>query len=182
MNPEIRNLVGGILLQNGSHVTAGSLMTFRWSDWREDLSEANVHVFGSFRSPQSAGIWTETTDGIHAAIWACLMCAGRMASYQYKFRFHSGGKAADIKIRLNPCICFPCIPAWFTVPDWVTEQKMIEHEDSIKGDHWIRLSSRFGSDFTFYYNLLAVVDPDGRPTRKNDFIEMIAPSQVFMTF
>merc|ERR1712083_1144100 len=125
----------------------------------------------------TSGTWTEPAG---SPLWLVLMFLGRAANYVYEVKFSEDFQRADIAIKGNPfvlcCCCFPCCPSWFTVP--CTEQYMIQSDDSIKGDHWLRYRGSCFKEAKFYYDLKAVYDASENPTRFEGLVAEKAPAQV----
>jgi hypothetical protein len=177
--PEVSNLASGVLLQNGSHTTAGSLHTFKWGKWDKATRSFIIDVFGGINMPQTTGTWTEPAG---SCLWMFFMFLARTASYRYDVTFSEDYQRADIKVRGNLCCCVPCLPVWFTCPGWVTTQYMIQSEGSIKGDKWDRYSGNCCKEPKYYYDLVVAYDGSGTPTRFGDLVPDVAPAQVMMTF
>ena len=172
-------LLSGVSLQDGSHITAGSLQTLRWGKWDGATRTVSTNVFGGFFAKGDAGKWTQ--PAVKCTLYI-LMFLARTASFQYVITFSEDFQSAVIKIRSNCLCCLPCLPPWFTFPDCCTTQTMIQSDDSIKGDHWLRMSGCCGAEPTFFYNLFVVYDSSGTPTRFADRVPAESPAQLMMTF
>ncbi|CAE7792099.1 unnamed protein product [Symbiodinium sp. CCMP2456] len=157
----IRNLAG-VTLQSGSHLTAGSLKTLRWSQFDAETRILATNGFGGWKQPWNTGVWTEPAGD---PLWCFLLFLARVANFTYEFRFSEDFQRADIVPRGNPtvfcCCCCPCIPAWLELPGCLTRNYMVQADSSIKGDHWERFQGNCCQTPTFYYDIHAVYDPDG---------------------
>merc|ERR1712061_671598 len=101
--------------------------------------------------------------------WSFLMNLARTANYTYGIEFSEDFQRAELKIKGNIaifcCCCCPCIPAWYTFPQWMCNQYMVQADGSVEGDHWIRYRGICCQDAEYYYDLKTVYTPDGEPTR-----------------
>jgi len=179
--------LAGITLQYGDHTTAGSLETLKWGEWDPEKRTLKLTVFGGFYSKWSTGFWTEPTAPLwRSALWCFLMNLARNQNYTYLFEFAEDYRSANIKISGNPlflcCVCCPCIPAWFTIPDCCTKQVLEQADDSKDGTHWIRKNASCGGTPEFYYDLYTVWNFDGSPTKEVDRILEKTNQQVMVTF
>ncbi|CAE7450637.1 unnamed protein product [Symbiodinium microadriaticum] len=177
----IRNLAG-VTLQSGSHATAGSLEILRWGKFDAETRTLTATGFGGFKQPWYTGSWTEPAGD---PIWCFLMWLARVGNATYEFRFSEDFQRADIIPRGNLgvfcCCCCPCIPPWFAIPACLTRNFMVQADSSIKGDHWERFQGNCNQTPTFYYDIYAVYDPEGKETRWSQLAREQAPAQVMMT-
>jgi len=177
--PDLNTVVSGVSLQKGEHITAGSLQTMRAGRWDAATRTVTTDVFGGFWMRENTGTWTEPAGSI---LWYSLMFLARAASYRYDVVFSEDLQSADIWIKCNPLFCVPCLPPCCTVPRCISKQTMVQSDDSIKGDHWLRMSGSFGKEPTFFYDLFVVYDSSGTPTRFADQVPASAPAQVQISF
>ena len=177
----IRNLAG-VTLQAGSHLTAGSLEILRWGKFDAEARTLTATGFGGFKQPWYTGSWTEPAGD---PIWCFLMWLARVGNATYEFRFSEDFQRADIipqgNLGVFCCCCCPCIPPWFELPACLTRNFMVQADSSIKGDHWERFQGNCNQTPTFYYDIYAVYDPEGKETRWSQLAREQAPAQVMMT-
>lgn len=151
----------GVTLQSGSHATAGSLETLRWGDYDAATRTLRTTGFGGWYQPYNTGNAT------------------------YEFKFSEDFQRADIIGRGNLlvfcCCCCPCIPPWFSLPECLIKNYMVQADSSVRGDHFERYSGFCGQEPRYYYDLLAVYTIDGQGTRWTRLVDELAPAQVMMT-
>mmetsp|Transcript_23863 Transcript_23863/g.53743 ORF Transcript_23863/g.53743 Transcript_23863/m.53743 type:complete len:259 (-) Transcript_23863:63-839(-) len=173
----------GITLQAGDHVTGGTLENLRFGDYDPATRTLLVAIFGGWRQTYNTGIWSEPAGD---PIFAFLMWLARVGNATYEIKFSEDFQQASIVPRGNLgifcCCCCPCIPAWFPVPTWLLAYTIVQADDSVKGDHWERFMSSFGSEPRFYYDIYTVYTQDGAETRWTNEVSKWAPAQVMLSF
>ncbi|CAE8629867.1 unnamed protein product [Polarella glacialis] len=178
--PQLRGLAG-VTVQDGDHVTKGSLQTLKWADFDPQTRVATKPVFGGFGwKDGTAGLWSEGAS--KSCLRGVVFNLGRSCNYTYKFTFAEDYLSADIDAMANltgPCC--PCVPAWFTLPRFLSHFTMKQDLGSTDGTEWTRYSSKFGGEPTFSYKLLEVYQPDGTPGRHFERLK-IADPDVLVTF
>lgn len=171
----------GVTLQSGSHATAGSLETLRWGDYDAATRTLRTTGFGGWYQPYNTGTWTEPIN----PIWCFLLTLGRIGNATYEFKFSEDFQRADIIGRGNLlvfcCCCCPCIPPWFSLPECLIKNYMVQADSSVRGDHFECYSGFCGQEPRYYYDLLAVYTIDGQGTRWTRLVDELAPAQVMMT-
>jgi hypothetical protein len=180
--PQLRGL-GGVLLQDGTHTTAGTLLTLKYGDYDPEKRELTVSVYGGFQQASTTGNWTEDVN----LIWCCLMNLARSANYSYIMTFTPDYKQATIDISGNLCCCIPCLPRWTTVPRSIVAFSMVQDMPpgplaKVNGTIWSRRTSIFGGEPQDYYKLVTVVNSDGSKGPYFDRLAEVAPQYSMTTY
>ena len=88
-----------------------------------------------------------------------------------RFHFSEDFKEAEIISKGNPlvfcCICLPCVPAWLTLPSWITRNTMVQAETSVNGDEW----NRYRSGPQGLRDRLEIIESMGNMIRHNKYKE-----------
>eukprot|EP00930_Biecheleria_cincta_P062604 TRINITY_DN48061_c0_g1_i1.p1 TRINITY_DN48061_c0_g1~~TRINITY_DN48061_c0_g1_i1.p1 ORF type:complete len:288 (+),score=45.14 TRINITY_DN48061_c0_g1_i1:77-865(+) len=178
--PELKGLAG-LMIQDGDHVTAGSLTFLKYAKWDAETRIAYMPVFSGFGwwHGGTTGLWTEPAY----TAWCCIMNVARLANYTYRFSFSEDYMHGDIDVLVNPCCCCGCVclPAWFTLPRCLNHFTFEQDLGSKDGTEWTRYNAKCMGEAKPYYKLLQVWQPDGRQGKHFDRLQ-IAPQQVMITY
>lgn len=178
--PELHGLAG-LMIQDGDHITAGSLTSMKYAKWDAGKRVAYMPVYSGF------GWWHGGTTGLWAepayTAWCCIMNGARLGNFTYKFSFSEDYMHGDIDALLNPCCCCGCVclPAWFRVPRCLNHFTFEQDLGSRNGTEWTRYNAQCMGEAKPYYKLLQVWQPDGQQGKHFDRLQ-IAPKQVMLSY
>mmetsp|Transcript_4858 Transcript_4858/g.14118 ORF Transcript_4858/g.14118 Transcript_4858/m.14118 type:complete len:237 (-) Transcript_4858:81-791(-) len=178
--PQLRGLAG-LTVQDGDHITAGSLQTLKYAPYDPEARVLYMPVYGGFGwwHGGTTGLWTEPAN----CVWGFLMTAARLSNYTYKFTFSEDYLHVDIDIMTNMfgVVGCACLPAWCTVPRCITHFTAEQDLGSADGTEWSRYNAACCGKPRFYYKLREVWQADGAPGRFHDRLSIV-PQQVMLSY
>ncbi|CAJ1409488.1 unnamed protein product [Effrenium voratum] len=169
--PQLKGLAG-LLVQDGDHITGGSLFTLKYAKWDPEKRTAIVPVDGGacWWFSGTAGLWTATA---YSPLFCVLANGARCSNFTYNFSFSEDFLFGNIDISVNPCLCLPWLPPWLTVPRCIQSFTMKQDNGSMDGTDWSRYNSTLGCPAQFYYKLREVWDVDGNPGKFFERLEIV---------
>lgn len=184
--PELRGL-GGLLLQDGGQnlcwLSYGSLFTLKFSTFDKAALTLRTQVIGG-SAPGGTGTWAEHlnpcfSDNCEPCFINCL----RLASLSYDINFSEDMRSAQINIKMNPCVCVPCLPSWCTLPLWLAKFTMAQAPGTEGGVRWQRESTICCcvSGPCCAYDIVQVLSPEAEAGPYHERLEQVAPKQLFVS-
>jgi len=177
--PQLRGLAG-LTVQDGTHITGGSLQTLKYAKWNPEERSAYMPVFSGscWCYGGTTGVWAENAA---YGIAAWIINFARLGNYSYKFIFSEDFLSGDIDIWMNLCICCPMLPPWFKLPRCLVHFTFKQDNGSEDGTDWSRYNATCGGAPQFYYKLREVWDADGNPGKFFDRLEIV-PQQLMVSY
>ena len=173
----IRQLAG-VMIESKGVPLAGSVFTKRWMDFDKEARYGEIKTYGGAGHQYSASQWSAGSS----FLWYIGAWCDRLSNQSYGFQFSDDWRSASMVVKVNPCVCVPWLPAWYTVPSCCILSDMVQTEASADGSEWDRRTAACplccGDEMRHTYYLRNVIQPDGTPGKFHAELEALADEKM----
>ncbi|EOD13407.1 hypothetical protein EMIHUDRAFT_425546 [Emiliania huxleyi CCMP1516] len=157
-------MLAGVMIEGEGGIT-GTVLTKRWMEFDAETKSGLIKTYGGYGGLYSAAQWSGGNNFFENGVGPFF---NRCCNQSYGFQFTEDYLKATISVKLNFCICIPCLPPFFKVPECCIACDMVQEPEGHgpDGSNWNRRQAICplccGGEMKHLYYLQNVVTPDGR--------------------